>query len=170
MKTAGALMDALLPACKGQRIPRFLARNPRCIAPNSNLGVAGESTVDQSALTGESVPVPKTKGDEVFGGTMNEEGSLDVRVTRAAQESTLARLIRMGEETQGQKAQTQRLIDRLEQPYVIGVIGMTAAALGIPLAFGAACSLRAAPTWKPQPPCGPSRSTRRAPSRRRTPN
>jgi len=99
---------------------------------------SGESTVDQSALTGESVPVPKTEGDEVFSGTMNEEGSLDVRVTRAAQESALARLIRMVEEAQGQKAQTQRLIDRLEQPYVIGVLALTAAALGVPLAFGAA--------------------------------
>ena len=106
--------------------------------PLDGVVVGGESTVDQSALTGESVPVPKTEADEVFSGTMNEEGSLDVRVTRPAQESTLARLIRMVEDAQGQKAPTQRLIDRLEQPYVLGVLGLTAAALGIPLAFGAA--------------------------------
>ena len=106
--------------------------------PLDGVVVDGESTVDQSALTGESVPVPKTTGDEVFGGTMNEEGSLDVRVTRSEQESALARLIRMVEEAQGQKAPTQRLIDRWEQPYVIGVLGLTAAAIGGPLAFGAA--------------------------------
>ena len=105
--------------------------------PLDGVVASGESTIDQSALTGESVPVPKTEGDEIFSGTMNEEGSLDVRVTRPAQESALARLIRMVEDAQGQKAQTQRLIDRLEQPYVIGVLSMTAAALGLPLAFGA---------------------------------
>ena len=106
--------------------------------PLDGVVVEGASTVDQSALTGESVPVSKTAGDEVFGGTVNEEGSLDVRVTRPAQESALARLIQMVEEAQGQKAPTQRLIDRWEQPYVLGVLGLTAAAIGGPLAFGAA--------------------------------
>jgi len=106
--------------------------------PLDGVVVEGASTVDQSALTGESVPVPKSEGDEVFGGTVNEEGSLDVRVTRPAQESALARLIQMVEEAQGQKAPTQRLIDRWEQPYVLGVLGLTAAAIGGPLAFGAA--------------------------------
>jgi len=100
--------------------------------------IAGESAIDQSALTGESMPVRKAPGDEVYGGTMNEDGSLDVRVTRRSTESAIARLIRMVEDAQGQKAQTQRLIDRLEQPYVLGVLGLTASAAVIGLLVGEA--------------------------------
>jgi Cd2+/Zn2+-exporting ATPase len=95
--------------------------------------VDGESTVDQSSLTGESVPVPKGPDDEVFGGTINESGSLEIEVTRAAEESAITRLIHMVEEAQSEKAPTQRLIDRLEQPYVLSVFGMTFAAIGVPL-------------------------------------
>jgi len=97
---------------------------------------AGESAVDEASLTGESVPVSKAPGDAVYGGTINENGSLEVEVTRRAQESAIARLIRMVEDAQSEKAQTQRLIDRLEQPYVLGVLGLTALAIGIPLALG----------------------------------
>ena len=94
---------------------------------------AGESTVDQSSLTGESVPVPKEPGDEVFSGTINEAGSLEVRVTREAQESAIARLIHMVEEAQSKQAPTQQLIDRFEQPYVLAVLAMTAVAIGAPV-------------------------------------
>ncbi|QCC55910.1 heavy metal translocating P-type ATPase [Natronorubrum bangense] len=97
---------------------------------------AGETTVDQSSLTGESVPVPKAPGDEVFGGTINETGSLEVRVTREAEESAISKLIHMVEEARSEKAPTQRLIDRLEQPYVLGVFAMTAVAIAIPLGLG----------------------------------
>ncbi|SIR91802.1 Cd2+/Zn2+-exporting ATPase [Haladaptatus litoreus] len=94
---------------------------------------AGESTVDQASLTGESMPVPKGPGDEVFGGTINESGSLEVEVTRQAHESAITRLIHMVESAQSEKAPTQRLIDRLEQPYVLGVFGLTIAAIALPL-------------------------------------
>ncbi|NIC00729.1 heavy metal translocating P-type ATPase [Halobacterium sp. R2-5] len=98
---------------------------------------SGESTVDEAALTGESMPVPKQPGDEVFGGTINESGSLEIRVTRQAHESAITRLIHMVEEAQSEKAPTQRLIDRLEQPYVLGVFALTTAAIAVPLALGA---------------------------------
>ncbi|GAB3682451.1 hypothetical protein GCM10028857_08330 [Salinarchaeum chitinilyticum] len=98
---------------------------------------SGESTVDQASLTGESVPVPKAPGDEVFGGTITENGSLEIRVTRQAHESAIARLIHMVEEAHSERAPTQRLIDRLEQPYVLAVLGMTVAAIAVPLALGA---------------------------------
>lgn len=94
---------------------------------------SGESSVDQSSLTGESVPVPKEPGDEVFGGTINETGSLEVRVTKEADESAISRLITMVEEAQSKQAPTQRLIDRLEQPYVLGVFAMTVVAIVLPL-------------------------------------
>ncbi len=93
----------------------------------------GESSIDQSSLTGESVPVTKEPGDEVFGGTINETGSLEVRVTRKAHESAISRLIHMVEEAQSKQAPTQQLIDRFEQPYVMGVFAMTLIAIGIPI-------------------------------------
>jgi len=102
--------------------------------PLDGVAESGESEIDQSSLTGESVPVPKAPGDEVFGGTINETGSLEVRVTRKAHESTISRLIHMVEEAQSKQAPTQQLIDRFEQPYVLGVIAMTVLAVVIPLA------------------------------------
>ncbi|MEP0548851.1 MAG: heavy metal translocating P-type ATPase [Rhodothermales bacterium] len=93
----------------------------------------GESSVDQASLTGESVPVTKRPGDEVFGGTINGGGSLDVRVTKPAGESAIAKLIRLVEEAQSEKAETQRVIDRFEQPYALGVIGLTLVAIAVPI-------------------------------------
>jgi len=104
--------------------------------PLDGIVTSGEGTVDQASLTGESVPVPKEPGDEVFGGTINESGSLEIEVTRRAHESAISRLITMVEEAQSEKAPTQRLIDRLEQPYVLGVFALTITAIGIPLALG----------------------------------
>jgi Cd2+/Zn2+-exporting ATPase len=104
--------------------------------PLDGVVTSGEGTVDQASLTGESVPVPKEPGDEVFGGTMNESGSLEIEVTRQAHESAISRLIHMVERAQSEKAPTQRLIDRLEQPYVLGVFALTIAAIAIPVALG----------------------------------
>ncbi|GAB6862836.1 hypothetical protein JCM17092_29250 [Haloplanus litoreus] len=104
--------------------------------PLDGVVTSGEGTVDQASLTGESVPVPKEPEDEVFGGTINESGSLEIEVTRQAHESAISRLIHMVERAQSEKAPTQRLIDRLEQPYVIGVFVLTIAAIAIPLALG----------------------------------
>ena len=95
----------------------------------------GQSSIDQSSLTGESVPVSKEPGDEVFGGTINETGSLEVRVTREASESAIARLIHMVEKAQSKRAPTQQLIDRFEQPYVLSVFAMTAVAIALPIAL-----------------------------------
>jgi Cd2+/Zn2+-exporting ATPase len=104
--------------------------------PLDGIVMSGEGTVDQASLTGESVPVPKESGNEVFGGTINESGSLEIEVTRQAHESAINRLIHMVEQAQSEKAPTQRLIDRLEQPYVLGVFALTIAAIAIPLALG----------------------------------
>ena len=106
--------------------------------PLDGVVTSGEGTVDQGSLTGESVPVPKEPGDEVFGGTINESGSLEIEVTRQAHESAISRLIDMVENAQSEKAPTQRLIDRFEQPYVLGVFALTVAAIAIPLGLGSA--------------------------------
>ncbi|WP_095509853.1 heavy metal translocating P-type ATPase [Rubrivirga marina] len=101
--------------------------------PLDGVVVEGQSEVDQASLTGESVPVPKGAGDEVFGGTTVGGGALDVRVTKPAGESAIARVIALVEDAQSRKAETQRLIDRFEQPYALAVIGMTLVAIALPL-------------------------------------
>jgi Cd2+/Zn2+-exporting ATPase len=99
----------------------------------------GEGSVDQAAITGESMPVQKAPGDTCFAGTINKDGSLEIGVTRLARDSTIARLIQMVEEAQSEKAETQRFIDRFEQYYAVGVIVLTAlVAVVLPIVFGQA--------------------------------
>ena len=82
----------------------------------------GSGTFDESALTGESMPVQHGEGDAVLAGTLNQSGALDIVVTRPASESTLARIIGMVSEAQARKARTQSFLDRAEQYYATGVI------------------------------------------------
>ncbi|MER3438285.1 MAG: heavy metal translocating P-type ATPase, partial [Chloroflexota bacterium] len=101
--------------------------------------IAGASAVDQSAITGESLPVEKYPGDMVFAGTMNGTGAIQVRVTKLAQESTLARIVAFVQEAQEQKSRTQRFTDAFEGKYTIGVITASALVAIVPWAlFGAA--------------------------------
>ncbi len=84
--------------------------------------MSGASAVDQSTITGESVPVQKETGDEVFASTVNGNGALEIRVTRLAQDTTLAKIVQMVEDAQSNKAQTQRMLDSFEQVYAILVL------------------------------------------------
>ena len=95
----------------------------------------GNGSVDQASLTGESIPVYKQKGDPCFAGTINQDGSLEIAVTKLAKDSTIARLIQLVEEAQSQKAETQRFIDKFEQYYAVGVIILTALVAAIPPLF-----------------------------------
>ncbi len=87
--------------------------------------IRGTASVNQASITGESVPVLKQPGDEVFAGTINENGALDVEVTRLSSESTLSRIIQMVENAQANKANTQTALDKFEQYYAMVVIGAT---------------------------------------------
>ncbi len=100
--------------------------------PLDGVVVNGESAVDQSSITGESMPVPKQKGDTVLAGTINKNGSLEARVTKLAKDSTIAKMIKLVEEAQSRKAPTQRFLDQAEQYYATGVIGFTLLAIAIP--------------------------------------
>ncbi|MBI4279148.1 MAG: cadmium-translocating P-type ATPase, partial [Armatimonadetes bacterium] len=101
--------------------------------PADGVVSTGTSSVDQAPITGESVPVDKGPGSGVFAGTINGPGLLEVRVTRPAQESTLARIIRLVEQAQAQQAPTQRLIDRFGRVYALVVIGAAAATATVPV-------------------------------------
>ena len=95
--------------------------------------IEGESAMDQSSLTGESMPVPKQVGSTVFAGTINQRGGLEVRVTKLAQESTITKLIKLVEEAQSEKAPTERFLDKFEQYYALGVIGFTLLLIVVPI-------------------------------------
>jgi len=84
--------------------------------------VAGSSAVNQAPITGESLPVEKSVGDTVFAGSLNGHGALEVKVTRLIQDTTLARIIRMVEEAQEQRAPSQRFVDRFARYYTPAVL------------------------------------------------
>ena len=86
--------------------------------PVDGVVASGTSAVNQAPVTGESVPVDKADGDEVFAGTVNGEGALEVRSTRAAGDRTLDRVIKLVEDAQTSKAPTQLLTDRFERVFV----------------------------------------------------
>ena len=101
----------------------------------------GSSSCDESSITGESMPVSKRLGDSVFAGTINQTGSLEVKVTRLAQDSTIAKLIKLVEDAQSEKAETQRFLDKAERFYAAGVIIFTLLLIIVPIAlFGEAFS------------------------------
>lgn len=105
--------------------------------PIDGIVLAGQSAVDQAPVTGESVPVDKAAGDKVFAGAVNGEGALEVRVTRLAKDSTLARVMKMVEEAQTQKSPTQQTVERFARVFVPGVLIVTALVIVVPPLFGA---------------------------------
>ncbi|MBA3533909.1 MAG: heavy metal translocating P-type ATPase [Ardenticatenales bacterium] len=94
--------------------------------------VSGASSVDQAAITGESMPVAKEVGAIVFAGTVNGKGALEVRMTKAVEDTTLAKIIQLVEQAQSSKAPTQRFLDEFEPKYAMGVVAMVILAILIP--------------------------------------
>ena len=103
------------------------------VKPGARIAVDGEvghgrATVDESAITGESMPVEKSAGDAVYAGTINQNGLLHVQATGVGADTTLARIIRRVEEAQEAKAPTQQFIERFARWYTPAIIGLSAAA------------------------------------------
>jgi len=97
--------------------------------PVDGIVLRGETSIDQAAITGESMPVTKLLDDEVFAGTLNQEGAIDVRVTKEAQDSTLAKVIELVAEAQSERSPTQRMIDRFSHPYALAVVVVVSAVI-----------------------------------------
>ena len=110
------------------------------VRPGERIGldgevIAGSSTIDQAPITGESLPIEKTIGDKVFAGTINQAGALEYRVTAAANNSTLARIIHAVEQAQGARAPTQRFVDSFAKIYTPLVFIFALAVAVIPPLF-----------------------------------
>ncbi|GHC96625.1 membrane transport ATPase [Pseudorhodoferax aquiterrae] len=124
---AEVALDAVVRIRPGERVPL------------DGVVTEGRSSIDQSPVTGESLPVDKGPGDTVFAGTVNAEGALQFRVTAAAGNTTLARIIHAVEQAQATRAPTQRFVDRFAAIYTPAVFVLAlAVALGGPLLFGMA--------------------------------
>lgn len=103
--------------------------------PVDGVVTLGESSVDQASITGESVPVDKKPGDQVFAGTVNQHGALEVRVSKPAEDTTLAKIIKLVEEAQDERAPTQRFLDTFEQYYAMAIIAGVTLFIAIPVLF-----------------------------------
>ncbi len=130
--TSGIAVGSVVRIKPGERVPL------------DGVVTVGNSAIDQAPVTGESIPVDKTLNDPVFAGTINQTGALEIRVTAAANDSTLARIIHAVEQAQGSRAPTQRFVDRFAAIYTPAVFVIAVAvALLLPM-FGGVPWLQAA--------------------------
>ena len=111
------------------------------VRPGERIGadgvvLAGISDVDQAAMTGESVPVIRTGGDDVLSGTVNGTGALQIEVTRAANDSVVSRIVALVQEASATKAKSQLFIEKVEQRYSTGVVVVTLLVFFVPLLLG----------------------------------
>jgi len=124
-----------LPVAELQRGDIVVIRPGERIAVDGTIRI-GRSTIDQSPITGESVPVDKEPGSTIFAGTINGEGALEVDVTKLAKDTTIARISHMVEEAQAQKSPTQRFTDRFERIFVPTVLGAVVLMIIVPPLIG----------------------------------
>ena len=154
-KTKGAITalmrlspDTAILADSGNEVPTKSLKNgdvvlvkPGARVPADGMVTQGESSVNEAMLTGESLPVEKTAGSEVIGGSVNLNGALYVQVTRTGEDTTLARIIRFVEDAQGKKAPISKTADKVAGvfvPVVMGIAVLAAVAWAIagqPFAF-----------------------------------
>jgi Cd2+/Zn2+-exporting ATPase len=97
--------------------------------------LSGQSAVNQAPITGESIPIEKAPGDDLFAGSINGQGTLEIEVTHLAADNTISRLIKMVEEAQDQRAPTQRFVDQFAKYYTPAVVAVAALVAILPVVF-----------------------------------
>lgn len=127
MPAAEVAIDAIVMVKPGERIAL------------DGVLTSGQSTIDQAPITGESMPVEKKAGDQVFAGTINERGTFEFRVTANKGNTTLARIVRSVQAAQSERAPTQRFVDQFARYYTPAIVVLAALIAGAPpLLFGEA--------------------------------
>ncbi|MFA6512269.1 MAG: heavy metal translocating P-type ATPase [Patescibacteria group bacterium] len=129
----GAFTD--LPVTEVTRGDRMLVK-PGEKVPVDGVVLSGTSAVDESMVTGESLPVEKNEGDMVIGATINTSGAFDMRAERVGKETMLAQIVRLVEEAQGSRPPIQNLADAISAYFVPAVIALSLVTFGLWLAFG----------------------------------
>ena len=133
----GAGLERRVPVADVRVGDEILVR-PGDKVPLDGIVVSGHSDVNQAPLTGESLPVDKAPGDEVFAGTINGRGALDVRVTRLVRDTRLARIIHLVDTAQASRAPVQSFVDRFAGLYTPAVLIVAVAVAVVPSLAGAA--------------------------------
>jgi Cu2+-exporting ATPase len=107
------------------RVNDFLSVRPGEKIPVDGVLTEGSSSIDESMLSGESIPVEKTTDDKVYAGTINQKGAFIMRATGVGQSTFLAQIVRMVQEAQGSKAPVQRIVDKISAVFVPVVVGLS---------------------------------------------
>lgn len=128
--------DTILVPIEDVHIDEIVVVKPGERIPVDGEVAFGHTSINQSAITGESVPVAKSPGDPVYAGTLNHEGYIEVRSTKRSQDTTLSHIIHLVEEAQSKKAPSQRFIDRFSAYYTPVVIAMAFLIAVIPPILG----------------------------------
>ena len=120
----------------------FLVRPGERLATDG-IVVEGDSSVDEKLVTGESIPIEKTAGSQVIGGTINVHGALKVRATKVGADTTLSKIVKIVQEAQTSKAPIERLVDTISKYFVPIVVSVALIAFGAwtlighePISFG----------------------------------
>lgn len=130
-------LERVVPASELEVGDRLVVR-PGERMPADGVVLSGESEVDQCSITGESMPVIKAAGDDVFAGTVNGSGVLQMVVARDPSQSVVARIVELVSEASATKAKTQLFIEKIEQRYSVGVVVASLALIAGPLLLGSA--------------------------------
>jgi len=132
-KTATILRDGIETTIDvdGLQVNDVVRIRPGERIPADGTIVSGSTSIDESMVTGESIPVEKSVGDKVIGGTINKNGSIDFRTTAIGKNTVLAQIIAMVEQAQGSKAPIQALADRIAAVFVPVVIGIAIVTFGL---------------------------------------
>lgn len=125
-----------LPVVELERGDRVLVRAGERLPADGRI-VEGASDIDEAAITGESLPVPKSAGDDVYAGTMNSHGTLEIEVSSRAEDFTISRIAALVEQAQAQRSPAERLVDRFARWYMPAVVALAVGVAFVPpLAFG----------------------------------